>query len=296
MLSEPTFGVHVDFDNLWIYESEYGVPCSDDQDLIYTQALPALMEVFSRWRIAATFFVIGSELQRTSCVEFCRAATAAGHRIANHSHSHRPDFARLTAAEKRTEILTADAAITSAIGGKPSGFRSPGYMADPDVIATLQASGYAYDSSVLPGPASLLMKTYMTLIGQGAGKSFGPLRSVFSRATPHLVGGRSHAALWEFPIATFPFLRLPIHSTFVYKLGIGYLAAALRLLKQTAGHHIYLLHAIDGLDDPRRDRFQGRVIPLQRSFSERCEFLNRLGGLVEGRVVLTEDVAAGLIA
>jgi peptidoglycan/xylan/chitin deacetylase (PgdA/CDA1 family) len=111
MFTESTFAVHVDCDNLWIYETEYGSSRSDDQDLIYTQALPSMMDVFARWNIRATFFVIGGELQRKSCVEFCRSALAAGHRIANHSHSHRPDFAALTSAQKREDILAAHSAI-----------------------------------------------------------------------------------------------------------------------------------------------------------------------------------------
>ncbi len=297
MRSQPTFAIHVDCDNLWIYEAEYGRPTSDDQDLIYTQALPSLMEVFARWNIRATFFVIGRELDRRSCADFCRSALAAGHRIANHSFSHRPDFSKLTSAEKREDIVAADAAITKATGRKPIGFRSPGYHVDPDLVTILQTAGYAYDSSILPGPAGLLMKTYMTLLGRGGNnKSFGPLTSIFSRRQPHAIGDGTGNPLWEFPIATFPFLRLPIHSTFVYKFGESYLGSALRLLKQMSGHHIYLLHAIDGLDDPRPERFKGQVIPLSLPFARRRDFLNSLGAQLQDRVVLTEDLVAGLNA
>jgi hypothetical protein len=120
--------------------------------------------------------------------------------------------------------------------------------------------------------------------------------SIFSRQSPHRIGNAANGPLWEVPIATFPFLRMPIHSTFVYKFGEGYLKSALRLLKQTPGHHIYLLHAIDGLDDPRGDRFHGQVIPLQLTFAQRRDFLNGLGELIEGRVALTEDVVGALSA
>ena len=66
---ECTFAVHVDCDNLWIYETEFGIPLSDHQDLIYTQALPALLDdvralehsrhVLHHWQRAAA-----SELRR----------------------------------------------------------------------------------------------------------------------------------------------------------------------------------------------------------------------------------------
>src|SRR5258708_8892830 len=191
MRSQPTFAIHVDCDNLWIYEAEDGRPTSDEQDLIYTQALPSLMEDFARWNIRATFFVIGRELDRRSCADFCRSALAAGHRIANHSFSHRPDFSKLTSAEKREDIVAADAAITKATGRKPIGLRPPGNSGDPDLATILQTAGYAYDSSILPGPAGLLMKTYMTLLVRGGDKHvFCPPSPVSRPPPPPAISGR----------------------------------------------------------------------------------------------------------
>jgi peptidoglycan-N-acetylglucosamine deacetylase len=287
---ETSFAVHVDCDNLWIYETEFGIPVSGRQDLIYRQALPALLEIFARRRIKATFFVIGSELERPGCAEFCRQALAAGHRIGNHSLSHRVDFAHLSAADKTREIGTAHEQIQRETGVAPIGFRAPGYHIDGDVVAALARLGYRYDTSILPGPAGYLMKAYMLVLGQGAkGKSFGPLSSVFARRAPHRIGG-GDTPIWEYPIATFPIVRLPIHSTFVYRFGEAYLRAAIGRLARMKGHHIYLLHAIDGLDHPDPGVYGGRLIPLTRSYDQRLGFLDRLGALLEGRVRLTEEV------
>ncbi len=293
--SESTFAVHVDCDNLWIYETEFGLPPSKDQDLIYRQALPALMEIFARWQIRATFFVVGSELARESCIKFCRAALAAGHRIANHSFSHAVNFAKLDAAQKRQEIGAADQAIIEATGQKPLGFRAPGYHVDAGIIGALRAAGYRYDSSSLPGPAGMLMKAYMTLLGRGGNeKSFGPWTAIFARQQPYAIGNNGAHPLWEFPIATFPLLRLPIHSTFIYRFGHGYLSSALRFLKRVPGHHVYLLHAIDGLDHPAPEHFLRRVIPMQFTFTQRHDFLDALGSHLQGRVVLTEDMVGAV--
>ena len=292
MPDDTSFAVHVDCDNLWVYETEYGFPVSSWQDLIYEQALPTLLEIFAQWRINATFFVIGRDLERSSCAEFCRQALANGHRIANHSLSHRTDFARLSASEKVREISGAHDLILRETRLRPIGFRAPGYHIDADVIAALVRLGYRYDSSSLPGPASLLMKVYMLLQRGGArGKSFGPLNSVFARSEPHLMGG-SGRTIWEYPIATFPILRLPIHSTFIYQLGERYLRAALGRLRRLHGHHIYLLHAVDGLDHPEPGSFANRLIPLRWSYDQRRDFLNRLCALLTGRVALTEDIVA----
>jgi peptidoglycan/xylan/chitin deacetylase (PgdA/CDA1 family) len=293
--TNTTIAVHVDCDPLWVYESELGLPTSEHQDLIYRQALPAMLEIFSRWNIRATFFVIGRELERQSCVDFCRAAVAQGHRLANHSFSHAIEFARLPVAAKRDEIAAAGRAIQDATGEKPIGFRAPGYCADKDLLPALRDAGYLYDSSVLPGPTGLLVKTYMTLIGRGQnGKSYGPWTSLFARQNAHRMRPNPGAQLWRYPIATFPWLRLPIHSTFAFLLGEAYLAAALRILRRTRGHHVYLLHAIDTLRTPHPNMFDGHVIPLRFTLEERCALLHRLGALVQGHVVLTEDLVQQL--
>jgi peptidoglycan/xylan/chitin deacetylase (PgdA/CDA1 family) len=217
---------------------------------------------------------------------------AEGHRIANHSLSHGTDFARLSASEKAREISAAHDLILRETGVTPIGFRAPGYHLDAHVIAALFRLGYRYDSSSLPGPAGLLMKAYMLLQGGGAGgKSFGRLNSVCARSEPHLMGGLGRT-IWEYPIATFPFLRFPIHSTFIYRFGEPYLRAALVRLRRLRGHHIYLLHAVDGIDHPEPGLFAGRLIPLRWSYDRRRDFLNRLCALLAGRVTLTEDVVA----
>jgi len=90
-------------------------------------------------------------------------------------------------------------------------------------------------------------------------------------------------------------VRLPIHSTFVYRFGEAYLRAAISRLARMKGHHIYLLHAIDGLDHPDPGVFGGLLIPLTQSYDQGLGFLDRLGALLEGRVRLTEEVVAGAV-
>ena len=161
---------------------------------------------------------------------------------------------------------------------------------DRDIIATLTDGGYSYDSSILPGPAGLMMKVYMTMIGRGGnGKSFGPWTSIFASQRPARIDG---TGIWEFPIATLPALAMadPFHVCVPVRRRL--LDAAIARLKRNPGHHVYQLHAIDGLDHPSPGALAKLVIPLQRTFSERREFLHRLGSLIEGRVELTEEIVA----
>ena len=294
--ADASFAIHIDCDNLWIYETEFAVPTSERQDLIFSQALPNLLDRFSRWKIKATFFVVGRDLQRHSCVAFCKRALSEGHRIANHTLSHRVDFSRLDEAEKLREIEAGHAAIVAATGTSPVGFRAPGYHVDAAIISSLARLGYQYDSSVLPGPTGYLIKAYMLARGQGAkGKSFGSWRSLFASSSPCRLAVSKDRHLMEYPIATFPYVRLAIHSTFVYSFGLEYLRKAVSLLSRTPGHHIYLLHAIDGLDHPAPEEFGGRLVPLAKSFAQRMEILEEIGRLLSGRVVLTEDVASAAL-
>jgi peptidoglycan/xylan/chitin deacetylase (PgdA/CDA1 family) len=289
---DASFAIHIDCDNLWIYETEFAVPISDRQDLIFLQALPNLLDRFSRWGIKATFFVVGCDLQRQSCVTFCKRALFEGHRIANHTLSHRVDFSRLNEREKLHEIEAGHAAIVAATGTAPVGFRAPGYHVDAVIIRSLARLGYQYDSSVLPGPAGYLIKAHMLARGQGAkGKSFGSWKSLFATSSPRRLAVSGHRTLMQYPVATFPYARLPIHSTFIYSFGLEYLRKAISLLSRTPGHHIYLLHAVDGLDHPAPEEFGGRLVPLTKSFAQRMKILEEIGQLLSARVVLTEDVA-----
>jgi peptidoglycan/xylan/chitin deacetylase (PgdA/CDA1 family) len=289
---DASFAIHIDCDNLWIYETEFAVPISDRQDLIFSQALPNLLDRFLRWKIKATFFVVGRDLQRPSCVAFCKRALSEGHRIANHTLSHRVDFSRLDEAEKLREIEAGHAAIVAATGTSPVGFRAPGYHVDAAIIRSLVRLGYQYDSSVLPGPTGYLIKAYMLARGQGAkGKSFGSWRSLFASSSPRQLAVSQGHNLMQYPVATFPYARLAIHSTFVYSFGLKYLRRAISMLSRTPGHHIYLLHAIDGLDHPAPEEFGGRLVPLTKSFTQRMQILEEIGRLLSARVVLTEDVA-----
>jgi len=292
-MSAPTLSIHVDCDNLFIYETEYGFPSSGLEDLLYEQALPALLEILESHGIRATFFVIGSEVARTSCKSFCRRAIANGHRIANHTFHHRADFSGLSAAEKALEIELAHAALTEACGVAPIGFRAPGYYLDAAVIRTLAANGYRYDASVLPGWSGLIMQAYLARAAS-LGKKFGRGHYLIASRKPKTLAGRgTQQELVEFPISTFPFLRLPIHTTFVYKLGISYLKAAFAMLRHTGRHHIYLLHAIDALDYPHADGLSAAVVPLQWPYARRKELLHRICTLAEPfRNVLTEDLVA----
>lgn len=278
-MKKPILFIHIDVDNMWILEEEYGVPAGISADVIFTQALPDFLEIFNEFGVKCTLFVVGKDLHRLSARTFFARALANGHKLANHTESHLVGFGRLSAAKKEREILTAHERIKQIAGTSPIGFRGPGYFIDNDIVRVLQSNGYKYDTTVLPGPATLLMGAYLSRKkGSKVEKTFGRARDFLAPRRPgrmrSMLPGR--AGLMEYPISTAPFLRFPIHSTFVYQLGTNYLNWALKLLRTETGPHVYLFHALDMLDYPQDGGLATLAVPLRWKFERRRAFIRSL--------------------
>lgn len=285
--------VHVDCDSLWVYANEYGVSVEDRAPCIYDEPLHTFLELFAAKDIKATFFVIGRDLQLSSCVNFCRDAVRAGHAIGNHTYSHFQDYRNLPRNLKEEEVVRCHHAVSAQVGYDCKGFRCPGYYFDFDFSEILQNLGYHYDTSVLPGVGVHLMKLVYRLFNPSAkDKQFGRTSYLFARRAPHCLKGRPDALkpLWEFPIATCPLLMLPIHSTFVFQWGLRYFQLALRLSRLLRSHFVYLFHAIDLFDEKSAGTLAARVSSLKRPLSDRLRMVNALLDAIASETVLvTED-------
>jgi hypothetical protein len=272
--------VHVDVDNVWILEEEYGVAGGVGRDAIFEDALPRFLSLFDAVGVKATFFMVGRDLALSSCQRFCGAAAAAGHELANHTESHLPDLARKTFAEKEREIAVPHAWLTELLGAAPVGFRAPGYYIDDDLLAVLERLGYRYDTSVLPGPACFLMNRYLkSKSSTGTNKTFGRGRYIVAPRKPRTMRARTTsdpAGIVELPISVDPLTRLPIHSTFAYKFGLPMVLRALRSLRRERGPHVYLFHAVDLLDYPPDGPLARDVIPLQHTLQDRIGLVRAL--------------------
>ena len=273
--------IHCDVDNLWIYEQEYGR--RDSSQLyghIYEAALPQFCEQVERVGARATFFVVGRDLEIPECRAFCRLAADRGHRFGNHSYEHLASFGRLPAGQKELELRRTDAALSEACGQQIVGFRGPGYWVDDTVENTLVELGYRYDSSVLPGPITLLMALYSIASGQKArGKSFG-LHPWASRKTRPLRRG-----LLEIPVATATPARLPVHSTIIFMMGnsgMRYFRRVAPWIPVRDQPSAYSFHAIDMADLPGDHQLKSAVKPLRLPLARRTaivqEILSTLAG------------------
>lgn len=265
--------LHVDVDNLWMYEQEFGIDIHPDQEYIYSHSLPVLLELLKKTRSKATFMVIGQDLKLPSCQVFCKKAIALGHEIANHTWSHPISFGTLSYKQKKQQIVKTHQLISKVCGKAPVGFRGAGYYQDKEIITILQKLNYQYDASILPGFAQLLMSAYAYMKGgENRHKTFGRPQDILSQQYPYIIKGLDPSqTLLELPISVLPHLRLPIHTTFVYFLGSWYRQLILRYLRSKPKYLLYLFHAIDFVDLHQHSNHP--VIPLRYTFNERMSFI-----------------------
>ncbi|MGV3659054.1 MAG: polysaccharide deacetylase family protein [Prosthecobacter sp.] len=83
---------------------------------------PALLDWLKANKIRATFFVLGSNVQRYP--ELARRIVQEGHQIGNHSWSH-ANFGKLSDAKARSEIRRTHDVIVKTCGRAPTVFRPP---------------------------------------------------------------------------------------------------------------------------------------------------------------------------
>ena len=143
--------------------------------------------------------------------------------------------------------------------------------------------GYLYDSSVLPGVVNQLMGAVIRWqSGRAIDKTFGRRRyALASQAITRITSSKDPTrSILELPIATLPLVRLPVHTTFIFLLGMGYFRLAAALLGRFQRDSVFLFHAIDTLDYPADGELSSKVPALRYSLQARrsmlAEMLRRL--------------------
>src|SRR6185312_2807 len=141
--------VSVDLDAVACYYRIHALgepPTGPARQAVLRRCLPRFADLFGRHDLRATFFVVGADLEQDAEGRALLADLArAGHELANHSHTHRYDFARLPRAAMAEEIDRAHAAVGDCAGAAPIGFRAPGYAINGEALELLRARGYRYD-------------------------------------------------------------------------------------------------------------------------------------------------------
>lgn len=281
--------VSVDLDEIDNYFQIHGLAdeAGPGEGPIYARAIDRLIEWAKAERLPITFFAIGKDVATDLGREKIRAASAAGHEIANHTYSHRYDFSRLDRLEMIDEIERAQDAIESACGRRPVGFRAPGYTITDAVFDVLRELGFAYDSSVFPCPSYFAAKSaaigWHTLRGRASRSVVDSPRVLTAPIAPYRVGKpytREGFGVLELPIQVTPIGRLPVIGTSVTLGGptvARWLARACRSapLVNLELHGIDVLDAGDGLEALEAFQIDVRV-PRQKKLDALSAFVATL--------------------
>jgi len=110
----------------------------------------AVLELFDRFNVRGTFFVLGWIAERFPSL--VRTIADAGHEVASHGYCHRLVY-DLSVEEFREDLRRARAALESASGQPVLGYRAPSFSitrASEWAFDVLIEEGYAYDASVFP--------------------------------------------------------------------------------------------------------------------------------------------------
>lgn len=272
----------LDLDNHWSYLKTHGNPAWQDRPSYLDVAVPIALEVLKDADVNITFFVVGDDAERPEHRPLLQSIDSAGHEIGNHSYSHEPWLHLYSDEQIEDELDRTERAIERAIGRKPTSFRGPGYSLSDALLKQLHSRGYVVDASTLPtwiGPVARWYYFRSARLDEAQreerGNLFGSWRDGRRPVSPYwwqLPGGR----LLELPVTTFPYVRIPMHVSYVLYLepispvlARAYFRTALTACRVARVAPSILLHPLDllgadDLPDSGLEFFPGMAIPGDR--------------------------------
>jgi len=110
-----------------------GLTFDDGPHPVYT---PQILDILERFQAKATFFVIGSYLQKYGSL--VAAASRAGHLIGNHTYHHFRTMNFFPSGKIREEILACQIEVEKWAGYKPRFYRQPTGFRNPKIFSILK--------------------------------------------------------------------------------------------------------------------------------------------------------------
>lgn len=282
--NKPIASLSLDLDNKWSYLKTHGDPAWSALPSYLDLLIPRVLHFLAERRLQITFFVVGQDAAAAQHADLLRAIATTGHELGNHSFHHEPWLHRYSAAQIDEELARTEDALVRITGRRPVGFRGPGYSCSAATLRVLARRHYLYDASTLPTFLGPLARLYYFMSARlnaeekaNRAQLFGTLRDGLRPIQPYrwtLPDTALTHPLVEIPVTTMPWVKLPIHFSYLLYLG-GYSMAAALLYFQSALtlcrlHHLQpslLLHPLDflGADDVQDLAFfPGMGLPHQR--------------------------------
>jgi hypothetical protein len=260
-LQKPTGSLSLDLDNKWSYLKTHGDAGWESFPSYLDVVVPRVLEFLARRNLQITFFVVGQDAALEKNRDALKAIAAGGHEVGNHSFSHEPWMHLYDKRKTEEEIASAEDLIAGVTGHRPVGFRGPGFSLSEAALEVLKERHYLYDASTFPtyyGPLARLYYFFGTTLGEEDRKR---RRSLFGSVRNGLRPLKSYRwqgvdGLLEIPVTTMPFVRSPIHLSYLLylssvsvELALLYFRLALALCRLTDVSPSILLHPLDFLGE-----------------------------------------------
>jgi polysaccharide deacetylase family protein (PEP-CTERM system associated) len=139
------------------FHSIAGIPQAawEHQECRLDDATLRLLDLFDRFGVRATFFILGAAADQRP--ELVKRIHAAGHEIATHGYAHRLVYSQ-SPAEFRADLRRSIALLEDLTGESILGYRAPYWTITREsywALEVLLEEGIRYDSSIYP------VKTYL---------------------------------------------------------------------------------------------------------------------------------------
>lgn len=194
-------------------------PGSTSVDL--DRAATQILELFDRYDVTATFFVV-AEIAK-SHPKTIRRIAAHGHEIASHTWSH-CSLDDVDNDKRIKEIRRSKEVLEEVTVEQVEGIRAPTCRIDDAVYESVAEEGYSYSSSVMPSvPIPGFYSTEYT---------FSDVTNVSTRS----------GDLPEVPLSVHPTLRLPLSGAWMRLLGRAYTLQGIRATLRGDKHVVTYSH------------------------------------------------------
>lgn len=231
----------MDLDDKWSFLKTRGDATWTDYPSYFPETIPTILDYLEKQNTRITFFIIGQDATFDQNREMMRSISEAGHEIGNHSFHHDPWIQRYSLDQVNEELGKAEEVIEATTGQLPQGFRGPAFTFSSNLLTTLKARGYKYDASILPNILNPLSRIYFFYSSRLTKEEkeqrklvFGNIKDGFRPLKAFKWRLPESQSLIEIPVTTFPFLRVPIHMTYILYLGKYSMNLALGYFKLAA--------------------------------------------------------------
>lgn len=265
MKIKPLASISLDLDNQWSYMKTHGDTEWEKYPSYYDIFVPYILEVLDELEIKITFFIVGKDATFEKNKPYLKMIADAGHDVGNHSFQHEVWINQYTKDELIKEFEDAEGAIYDSTGIMPKGFRGPGFSWNEKLLEVLIERQYLYDASTLPtfiGPFARMYYFWKSDFSKDERKKrsglFGSFSEGFRKVIPDYYKLKSGKRIFEIPITTIPFFKIPFHMSYlIYLSQVSkllmklYLKFAIFLCIITKTPVSFLLHPLDVIGEDK---------------------------------------------